>query len=279
MNKLKRNLIILIILFILVIFGIVYVVSDNFKDTLPSGIADIIENITPKSSTNYDLEELEKMWKDNYAINDDYVGQIIFDSGLINLPFVQGNSNDTYLRTDWQTMQYNIEGSVFMDSECEVDDQNMTIYGHYVYSQYDPSATHMFTPLKKLMDQENYDENKHVLIVFKDGIREYDVATVYYCQLTSNDRGEYLYTRDDLQYYWRNIGGDIEFNYDNRNISEDYFNAYKATIQIEEFYKTNVRYTKSDKFVTLQTCVENRDDLREIVILKEVSRHAFESSN
>ena len=37
-----------------------------------------------------------------------------------------------------------------------------------------------------------------------------------------------------------------------------------------EFYNTGIEITPVDRFLTLQTCVENRDDLRLIVIAKEV---------
>lgn len=272
MNKIKSKIIILVILFLLAIASIVFVLNDDLRGSVDN----IIDNVIPKPQSKYDVEELEKMWKDNKKINKDYVGQIIFDSGLINLPFVQGYTNSTYITTDWITGQYNIEGSVFMDYLCEKDDQNITIYGHYVYSQYDPEGTHMFTPLAKLIDKENYNENKHVILVLEDGIREFDVAAVYYCQLSANDQGEYVYADNDLQYYWRNIDGDIEFNYDNLNINEDYFNNYKSTIQNKQFYPTGVSYSKKDKFLTLQTCVENRDDLREIVLLKEVKNYKYE---
>ena len=44
---------------------------------------------TQEETSNPMDPELRSMWLTNKKINEDYVGQIVFDSGLINLPFVQ----------------------------------------------------------------------------------------------------------------------------------------------------------------------------------------------
>ena len=46
----------------------------------------------------------------------------------------------------------------------------------------------------------------------------------------------------------------------------NYLNAVKAV----EFYDTGVEINDGDKFLTLQTCVRKRDDLRLIIVAKEV---------
>lgn len=44
------------------------------------------------------------------------------------------------------------------------------------------------------------------------------------------------------------------------------------TIEIKEFYHIDEDLTIDDRWLTLQTCVRNRDDLRLIVLAKEVNR-------
>ena len=106
------------------------------------------------------IDELAYNWNYYSGINDDYMGTIRFKSGLVDLPFFKGETNDTYLRTNWQNMEYDIYGSIFMDSDCDYNSQNIIIYGHYVDQAYDPNGENiMFTPLKKLMDKENYEVN------------------------------------------------------------------------------------------------------------------------
>lgn len=185
--------------------------------------------------------------------NEDFVG-VIKIGELIELPFVQGDSNTAYIRTDWKTGSYDEEGSIFMDYENTLDDQNITLYGHYVYASYDKSGTHKFTPLAKLLKEENYEENKYVEIYLKDEVRKYEIVAVYLCPL-ENDGAP-----DNLQYY-------------RRNFDEDYFTLYKKAIQEKQVYPIDINYSEGNYFLTLQTCVENKDDLREVILCKLIERH------
>ena len=45
---------------------------------------------------------------------------------------------------------------------------------------------------------------------------------------------------------------------------------YLSEVEKVQFYDTGVDIEPGDKFVTLQTCVENDDMRREIVVAKEV---------
>jgi len=202
-----------------------------------------------------DYKELNYQYNTMKSSYGDYVGEIFFESDLVNLPFVQGASNDTYLRTDFQTGQYDSSGSIFMDYRNTLDDQNIIIYGHYVYLSKDPSGEKKFTPLRFLTEEENYEANKYFYLLLDGELRKYEIASVYYCQLS--DAKGYWETDPDMQYYITNY-------------SEGYFNAYKEKIKEVEFYDTGVDFNYEDKFVTLQTCVENREDLREIVLGKLV---------
>ena len=44
-----------------------------------------------------ELKNISYFYKSQKEINEDYVGQIFFKSGLITEPFVQGLCNSTYL--------------------------------------------------------------------------------------------------------------------------------------------------------------------------------------
>lgn len=215
-----------------------------------------VEQYIIREEDPFPYEELNKLFDTYHYSYGDYIGELWFASGLINESVVQGQSNDTYLRTYWKTMEYDSAGSIFMDFRNSLQDQNIVIYGHYVYLSKDPSGTKMFTPLRFLSEEENYEENKTFYLLLNGEIREYEICVVYYCPLY-NDNTE---TGEDMQYY-------------TTNFTEEYFNTYKAAILKEAFYDTGVDFDYSDRFVTLQTCVENRDDLREIVLAKEVKRY------
>lgn len=194
-----------------------------------------------------------EFWQDNHQINEDYVGQLFFDSGLINQPVVQGRTNEDYLRTDWKTMEYFSEGTVFMDYRNTIDDFNVILYGHYVYEIKDPTKTHMFTPLHVLKEKENYQQNRYFNFLLEEKLRRYEIVAVYYCQLYTENGT--VYTNPQTKYYL--TGYDSE-----------YMDQYKEAINEQSFYEIDADFDENDKLLTLQTCVENRDDLRLIVIAK-----------
>lgn len=203
-------------------------------------------------------------WNEYHAINDDYVGTIQFESGFIDLPFVQGSDNTTYFRTNWQTMEYDDEGSIFLDSSNSLHDQNLILIGHYVYESVDLTRTHMFTLLSLLTSQENYETNKLVKLYLENEIREYVIAYVYECPLVYEETGgeEFYYAEDGYEFYYPNY-------------TEDEFYQYINTIKENSYYDTGVEVSYTDTLLTLQTCIENVDDKREIVVLKEVNRTKY----
>lgn len=172
--KKKNNSLIyvaIVVLSVLLIFGIVILVFDPFSFFVKKE-----DQIVEKEEPIVEVDEEEKalvntLWETNSVKSDDYVGTISFESRIIDLPFVQGRDNETYYRTDWETMKYDEEGSIFLDSSNTLDDQNLILIGHYVYASYDASGTHKFTPLAKLVDKDNYEANKYVKLYFKDEVR------------------------------------------------------------------------------------------------------------
>lgn len=205
----------------------------------------------PVADPNYIYEP----WKENYDKNNDYIGDLIFESDLINVPVVQGESNETYLRTDWATMTYDEEGSIFMDYEVDLDSKNITIYGHYVYPMYDETRTHKFTPLHQLTEEDNYEKNKKISLYLENEKRNYIITNVLFLDLQKI--GDSYFVNEDLHYY-------------EPNMSEEYFDKYMKKINEISLYDTGEKIEYKDRFITLQTCVENRPDQRLIVIAKEL---------
>ncbi len=168
-------------------------------------------------------------------------------------------------RRDWLTNEYSELGSVFMDYECNLDSKNIILYGHYVYSSLEvldddgnraDNSKLMFTPLSTLVDKANYDKNKYVSLILEDEVRSYQIVSVFYCNLVGE--GENVYPEEYLEYYLPEY-------------SDDYFSLYKDKIESIEFYDTGVDFNNDDNLLTLQTCVENNEMKREIVLCKQVS--------
>ena len=194
-------------------------------------------------------------------INNDYIGQIIFKSGIINEPVVFSETYGYYLQKNLKE-EYSKLGTVYLDDRNTLDDQNLILYGKYTsknftdYEEYDPNVRPRFSNLELLLDEDNCIDNKEVYLYLEDEIRTYEVVAVYYCPLTLDEDGYYSYVEDGYEYYLTNY-------------SSDEFNTYKNTIDNAMLYDTNLNYSYYDKFLTLQTSVEGRDDIIEIVLCKQ----------
>ena len=162
----------IVVLSVLLVFCIVILAFDPFSFFVKKEDDPIVKVDEPMVEVNEDEKALvNTLWETKSVKSDDYVGTITFESGIIDLPFVQGRDNETYYRTDWETMKYDEEGSIFLDSSNTLDDQNLILIGHYVYASYDASGTHKFTPLVKLIDKENYENNKYVKLYLENEVR------------------------------------------------------------------------------------------------------------
>ena len=191
--------------------------KDNSVDT--STVSDKTENVNK-------YQDIIDEYDTNKAINAEFTGFIRFESGIIDEPFVLPKDDDIieaygkYLRTAWDTMSEDPEGTVFMDPYNTLDDQNLVLYGHYVYPSYEPSMTHMFTPLHLLKDEKNYEENRFIDLIFENEIRRYEVAHVYYARLYDDENileegMEYMYTSFDsegLEYYLKRVKEEEFYN-------------------------------------------------------------------
>lgn len=264
-NKNTGKIVAIFILLALVALGSAILLFDPFSWRSTKTDNTTVVDTPTDNTNNEDATLVKELWDENSALSSDYIGTIKFESGIIDLPFVQGASNDTYYRTDWLSMSYDEEGSIFMDSSNTLEDQNIILIGHYVYRSYEASGTHKFTPLEKLLEESNYEDNKYVKLYLDGEVRRYEVAYVYYCELITEevDGVSFQYTEDGYEFYYPNY-------------TEEQFNTYMNTVKANSLYDTGVTIDYSDKFLTLQTCVENHDELREIVLLKEIERTSYE---
>ena len=230
--------------------------------------------------------ELRSMWLTNKKINEDYVGQIVFDSGLIDLPFVQAKDvykkdgslytfydknghlieeaeghtgNDVYIWTNWKNGKYDLDeegGSVFLDYRNSLADPNLIIYGHHFARDYDPSGSRQFTPLDALLSKDNYEENRYLKLILDNEIRSYVVTNVF----TINVYDEY-----EAQVIRTDFNEDMSGNAEPRFYSE--FITYMNTISK---YDTKELLNTGDRTLTLITCLQHQPEYRQVIICKEV---------
>ena len=271
-------------------------VGDIAQDVYESGITYDEYYAYYIDDANKTDKQLHDEWTNNKSINQDYVGQLRFDSNLVNVSFVQATSlydrngkfyefysedgdkiteqevayacdgqctgNDVYIWTNWKTLQYDkfgLEGgSVFVDYRNTMYDQNVIIYGHHYSRYFDTSGSKQFTPLDMLLDEDNYEDNKHLTIYLGDESRDYVVASVVEFS---------VYDEDGLQCLRTNFDTDLSGNSD-----PGYFETYKKYIKDNQEYDTGVDISSDDKLVTLVTCVYGQPDLRQIVICKQTNK-------
>jgi sortase B len=177
-------------------------------------------------------------------INSQYTGLLHFESGLINENVVQAQDNFTYLDKAWDLSPAE-SGAAFMDYRNSLDDQNIIIYGHDVYTD----EALMFGPLHQLEEQGSYQANQYIDLELENETRRYQIAYVY----------DYEMNNDSLKYYLTEY-------------EEAYLKTYLEAVQSKEFYSTGVSITSSDRWLTLQTCVQNEPDKRLIVLAKEIQQ-------
>ena len=263
-EKTKRNSLFKFLCLVLILFSLIGCSqkageeepNDELKTDL-TGELEPIRYLIPEDKR----EEYRSLWNEKHNINSDYIGQVFFESGLINEPVVFYPNNERYLHLDFYTKEYNLYGTVFEDFNTRYDSQNTVIYGHVVNEIYDPEGVIRFTPLKNLVDQENYEDNKTVYLLLENELREYVIAAVFHVELYEENGLQY--PEPNLVYYYA--------DYD-----KAYFQKYMYEIKNVQFYDTGVECNYEDKFLTLQTCVIRTPEKREIVLCKLINTFYYE---
>ena len=291
-NKIRKNEIvtIFVILFIVLSFFVIERFVINNSDNNISVDEEIIETIPDKV---YMPTELKDEWLKNKMLNDDYVGNIVFDSGLIDIPVVQatdvydsnGNpyvfytedgllandlseftGNDVYIWTNWRTGEYDYNGdggAAFMDFRSNLSDQNIIIYGHHFARDYDPNGNKIFTPLDLLLSEENYDKNKSLKLILNDEIREYVVTNVFMVDVDDEN---------DINVLRKNMNEDFSGNPD-----PDFFNSFIEYMNKKTNYDISENLSNNDRILTLITCIQHQPQYREVIVCKEMNTTIYDS--
>lgn len=270
--------------------GIVSVVAYQIFNAKPDEAAQVeptpTPSPTPTPTPTVDplSETYNSIYEKYYAMNTDYVCYLEFKNQLLYnyteyesqmdpYPGVilkshivedgEGDvnaANDEYLRYDinhnyLDIGQEFIDGSNVLDENNLPTDQNIIIYGHFVYLDHNLK----FGPLHTFEDASTYNQYDTFTLTFNHQQRTYQVTDAFFYA-----KSEYTGVREDSPYA--------------TNYTEEQLDAYmnKVKNQYENTLDTGITLTSSDSFVTFQTCVENREDLVYIVLGKEISRVDFE---
>ncbi|MBQ9328172.1 MAG: class B sortase [Solobacterium sp.] len=208
-------------------------------------------HITEVVETNSEPDEVfsKEAFNQLFAINPDLVGYLVFDSGIVSSPVVQGYSNESYLKTSFER-EYSSQGTLFMDYNSTLNSQHYTIFGHNVY--YDDSA--MFSPVSRIVTQEEYEKNRYFSLYTYEGRIMYEITNVIY--FTDDDFLDYDYTRTEF-------------------MSENDFEIWMDLNRNRNLIHAENSITYQDHFVTLQTCKKWDDHTIILVLAKELGRSSY----
>lgn len=266
-----------VVIIALVVINVMPASKNN--DSVVTSLGTSVESAETEISLS---EKYDALYEEYYAMNSDYVGILEwknnllynYDSnsedqypGLIVKSHIiedgEGDinaANAEYLRMDITRTSVSY-GQEFMDGSNVVDDnnvptdQNIIIYGHFVYADHNLK----FGPLHTFEDASTYDTYDTFTLTFNHEQRTYQVTDAFFY-----DKDSFNGTREESPF---------APNYSDEELAV-YMNDVKNTY--ENCLDTGITIESGDNFVTLQTCVENDDNRLFIVLGKEISRESFE---
>lgn len=262
-NKDKLLLISIIINIVLVICLIfVSVLSLSNSGSKANDTLTLYDNVEVPRYADPSLKKIWEKYHEKSFAKEDYVGQIIFESGIINEPFFQAKDNKTYLNKDYETFKYTICGPVFADAYCDLESgNNLILYGHNRSTFADPEQKTLFTPLHILEDSNNYKDNRMIYLVYEDRVDAYLVASLYKIKVEQEEDGTQYLVEGEPKYY-------------TNNFTKEEMKEYIDLVRQRELYDTGVEIDTNDKLLTLQTCYEKQLD-KLIIIAKKIDTLSY----
>lgn len=155
------------IIALLAVLGISYLLFQNAKQTKETQNLNVqLVEMRQEAETEEDNTDWSKGMLD---INSDYKGWLTIYGTQISEPVVQGETNETYLRTNING-EHAEAGTLFLDETTDLSqDGNLIIYGHKM------NDGTMFGTLDKFEDEEFFDNNGTVCWESEKGKEYYQI--------------------------------------------------------------------------------------------------------
>jgi len=208
---------------------------------------------SPSSTTIHYTEEGEipdilPEYQDLYNTNKSLIGWVKIEDTNIDYPVMQTSNNEYYL-THNLSQDYDRNGSIFMDTACDVlkPSMNFIIYGH------DMSSGKMFGQLDKYKEKSYWE--KHPVIQFDTIYQKgtYEIVYVFHSK---------VYNADEITFKYYQF---IDAN------SQEEFDSYMNSMNGLSLYDTGVPVVYGDQFLTLSTCDRaTEENGRFVVVAKRV---------
>ena len=189
-------------------------------------------------------------YRELHEINPDMVGWLKIDGTNIDYPVVRCDDAEYYLSHDFYKKE-DKNGTPFVKSFADVDSpgDNFVIYAHNMKNG---------TMFGNLDDYENENFAKEHSIIEFDSLyekRHYKVISVFRSEVFSEKENN----DDKFKYY----------EYYNAESPEDFAYFYGNIMHLSS-YKSDVKASYGDRFITLSTCAYHTDNGRFVVVAKEI---------
>lgn len=180
--------------------------------------------------------------------NKSLIGWVKIDDTIIDYPVMQTSSNTYYLDHNIE-QEYDKNGSIFMDMDCDVlkPSTNFIIYGHHMKSG------KMFGDLDKYSNESYYKE--HPIIQF-DTIYEKGTYAIMYVFRSR------VYNEDEIVFKY--------YQFIEANSAEEFYSNMDEMSEMS-LYDTGVTAAYGDRLLTLSTCDSSEPDGRFVVVAKKIN--------
>ncbi|MCF7631342.1 class B sortase [Oscillospiraceae bacterium SCCA1] len=242
------------IIALLAVLGISYLLFQNAKQTKETQDLNVqLVEMRQEAETEEDNTDWSKGMLD---INSDYKGWLTIYGTQISEPVVQGETNETYLRTNING-EHAEAGTLFLDETTDLtQDGNLIIYGHKM------NDGTMFGTLDKFEDEEFFDNNGTVCWESEKGKEYYQIFALLVLPGYSTDPNFI-----DLQ-AWNNVL-DEEQTADMLNTIAD-----RASIFRGESFNL-----EKDKYIFLVTCDYSINNGRLVLVGRRLSKKSETEKN
>lgn len=137
----------------------------------------------------YQKPDIQKKVKLSYSslkeANQDTIAILRIDN-FIEEVIVQGHDNQQYLRVDFEGKD-SLAGVNFMDYRCNLDSQNLILYGHSSKRQ-----SIYFTPLKDYLEADFVSKHPIVQLETEKSIEEYTIFSILLFNVSKEQDNDWL---------------------------------------------------------------------------------------
>ena len=242
------------IIALLAVLGISYLLFQNAKQTKETQDLNVqLVEMRQEAETEEDNTDWSKGMLD---INSDYKGWLTIYGTQISEPVVQGETNETYLRTNING-EHAEAGTLFLDETTDLtQDGNLIIYGHKM------NDGTMFGTLDKFEDEEFFDNNGTVCWESEKGKEYYQIFALLVLPGYST-APDFI----DLQ-AWNNVLDEEQ--------TADMLNTFADRASIFRGESFNL---EKDKYIFLVTCDYSINNGRLVLVGRRLSKKSETEEN